>query len=1090
MESDNEILGLPSKDRCNMMDTPGNYNFTSSLPQRSRSMMNLSNAHSLRRHTWLLPESRTVAEKQSQLTKRRGFSGALSTPPPKTPSIGRYLEVFKKLKAAYSCFSRSWDEVDRSSLSIKDSQLFDKTKKKLVARLQKIEDLYDLYVHQDHMRKGAQKLLDTIERDSSKKVKSGKHYCKMNLKKNLTRLCDVENEINDLAGSIEIQIIGLIGFARLSPGDVYSVQLRHGNEKLNTKCKIVGQAQKWTISELTLKANPANDLILKVSEVRTVNTNAVGEVTCPITNFLSPEGQEFVLPVNSTGSLKLKISAFWNPFSTKTELALYSKLNIPQAPLQRLDSLSDRSLTPSPCSTPRNGTLSSMPRVMSNNGTLSSVRISVNGTQFSSQASVFKPSKVDNGSINSGDSLKTLLAIKSLPDIAKSCEEESAIRERFEISKIIPGSYSPINNNKGRISSQNQAASPSLSNSIALRDSESRRQRKLRPVTMSPTFTNGVSYQSDYENIVNLISTSILGDKPDLIPQEDTTPKSKKRPKSVAVPYKPVPIPDYPLDFSPRNRSPEVNRSNTMPIIDEPDYSPPPQLDAPQFRPFPPPPSHPAPEPPSFSEAEEGETPVAAIITTLERVETMDESTNLNQKSNTEENATVHQSSAADQIDSSTVVVNVTKTEPAVTEANNICDKEIAHVGGDSNNDYDDLLREVRAQLLDSMVKCNQFDADIQDRVTSLKSVLEDISLLLQEKKEAVTRTSSIENALNSIDSAFDFLSEHQTMKPDKKKAKKNNNEVCPNSWKVFKKVLRHHLKGVQYAIEKLLLLESPLGVKRQFYLEKLSAEAEVLQIISMSLASDDSVSPKDVASPIDRTKLAGIIWEKHCSKDELVCKRDQMKLVLNHMYLQFKQDSKPSDEVCEEILERIIDSKAYGKEYESITLFQFATFISRIKSLSEYFDTVSKEKKFQKAIQSRDDLLIMSVMQERQAIPITPNVLKLVASLLNAENKTVQIITVDFLTKLSMDKKKKAIDIYLTMVEDDDANLRAAVCTALKCLEAYTAQETIVYLWKNDIESVRTAASDALEVIGFPAGMGAGISNKNAHNNEVSTQF
>ena len=27
------------------------------------------------------------------------------------------------------------------------------------------------------------------------------------------------------------------------------------------------------------------------------------------------------------------------------------------------------------------------------------------------------------------------------------------------------------------------------------------------------------------------------------------------------------------------------------------------------------------------------------------------------------------------------------------------------------------------------------------------------------------------------------------------------------------------------------------------------------------------------------------------------MCKRDQMKLVLNHMYLQFKQDSKPSDE-------------------------------------------------------------------------------------------------------------------------------------------------------------------------------------------------
>ena len=63
------------------------------------------------------------------------------------------------------------------------------------------------------------------------------------------------------------------------------------------------------------------------------------------------------------------------------------------------------------------------------------------------------------------------------------------------------------------------------------------------------------------------------------------------------------------------------------------------------------------------------------------------------------------------------------------------------------------------------------------------------LHFISQEKKEAVTRTSSIENALNSIDSAFDFLSEHQTMKPDKKKAKRNNNEVCPNSWKVFKKV-------------------------------------------------------------------------------------------------------------------------------------------------------------------------------------------------------------------------------------------------------------------------------------------------------------
>ena len=54
--------------------------------------------------------------------------------------------------------------------------------------------------------------------------------------------------------------------------------------------------------------------------------------------------------------------------------------------MQRLDSLSDSSLTSSPCSTPKTGTLSSMPSLMTTNGTLTSMKISVNGTYLSPQA--------------------------------------------------------------------------------------------------------------------------------------------------------------------------------------------------------------------------------------------------------------------------------------------------------------------------------------------------------------------------------------------------------------------------------------------------------------------------------------------------------------------------------------------------------------------------------------------------------------------------------------------------------------------------------------------------------------------------------
>lgn len=82
----------------------------SNLPQRSRSMTNISNLNNLKKNSWLLPESPTVAEKQSQLTRRKGISGAFSPPPPKAPSVERYLEIFVKLKTAYRLVSAlfSW----------------------------------------------------------------------------------------------------------------------------------------------------------------------------------------------------------------------------------------------------------------------------------------------------------------------------------------------------------------------------------------------------------------------------------------------------------------------------------------------------------------------------------------------------------------------------------------------------------------------------------------------------------------------------------------------------------------------------------------------------------------------------------------------------------------------------------------------------------------------------------------------------------------------------------------------------------------------------------------------------------------------
>ncbi len=75
----------------------------SELPHRSRSVMNLSTppAPHFKKRSWVLPESPTVSETQSHLTKRRSLSGALSPQAPKVPNVERYLEVFSKLKSSY-----------------------------------------------------------------------------------------------------------------------------------------------------------------------------------------------------------------------------------------------------------------------------------------------------------------------------------------------------------------------------------------------------------------------------------------------------------------------------------------------------------------------------------------------------------------------------------------------------------------------------------------------------------------------------------------------------------------------------------------------------------------------------------------------------------------------------------------------------------------------------------------------------------------------------------------------------------------------------------------------------------------------------
>ena len=301
--------------------------------------------------------------------------------------------------------------------------------------------------------------------------------------------------------------------------------------------------------------------------------------------------------------------------------------------------------------------------------------------------------------------------VKSLPNIVKSCEDETVNREQLEVGIT---ERNPSNNNNKEKSELFHASSHGvLNDKVVLRDSDLRGKKQLRPVTVNPTFTNGISYQSDYENVVHLINTSILGEKPDVIPEEGKKPKSKQRPKSVAVPYKPVPIPDYPVDFRLDSKSSELSRIKSVPVIDEPDYSPPPQPSTPSFRPFPPPPVEPAPSPPVTPKSGENDTPETPISTSksLEICSNCGiEGLEKNSK-NTSSKATLYNSEAK-KVDSNAIIVSTATTVNAVTVLNDVNVEEV-------DGEDDDLLRGIRSSLLDSLVKCNQFTEGISSFYSS-----------------------------------------------------------------------------------------------------------------------------------------------------------------------------------------------------------------------------------------------------------------------------------------------------------------------------------------------------------------------------------
>ncbi|XP_051832547.1 RIPOR family member 3 isoform X3 [Antechinus flavipes] len=255
---------------------------------------------------------------------------------PKPQQVKRIFEALKKGLKEYLCVQKA--ELDYLSGRHKDTRrnsrlafYYDLDKqtrsverhiRKMEFHISKVEELYEDYCIQCRLRDGASNMQQAFALSPlTKASRESLVELYRNLQECTEDMCLIEGALEVHLGEFHVKMKGLVGYARLCPGDQYEVFIRLGRQRWKLKGKIeTDDSQTWDEEEKVFIPTLHEHFEIKVLELRGLSTLLVGTVTCELEDFFTTRPQTIVVDITELGTIKLQLEVTWNPFDTESFL--------------------------------------------------------------------------------------------------------------------------------------------------------------------------------------------------------------------------------------------------------------------------------------------------------------------------------------------------------------------------------------------------------------------------------------------------------------------------------------------------------------------------------------------------------------------------------------------------------------------------------------------------------------------------------------------------------------------------------------------------------------------------------------------------